>query len=73
MLGRNGVRIAGVDGNAEPAEVGLDRRAVAQVLEPLAGGDLDALLLLLDVRHYAPGVLIGTHETPAEGGRHPGI
>ena len=29
----------------------LDRRAVAQVLEPLFSGDPDALLLLLDVRH----------------------
>ena len=29
----------------------LTRRAVAQVLEPLAGGDPDALLLLADVRH----------------------
>ena len=29
----------------------LDRRAVAQVLEPLVGGGADALLLLRDVRH----------------------
>ena len=29
----------------------FDRRAVAQILEPLTGSDPDALLLLLDVRH----------------------
>ena len=43
--------VAAVDRRLEPAEVGLDRRLVAQVLEPLPGGHLDALLLLLDVRH----------------------
>ena len=35
----------------EPLRQRLDRRAVAQVLQPLFGGDPDALLLLLDVRH----------------------
>jgi len=38
-------------GGAEPAGVGLDRRGVAEVLEPLVGCDPHALLLLLDVRH----------------------
>src|SRR6476646_8572299 len=45
------IGVATVDRRLEPAEVGLDRRLVAQVLEPLPGGYLDALLLLLDVRH----------------------
>ena len=39
------------DGALEPSRHRLDRRAVAQVLEPLAGGDAHPLLLLLDVRH----------------------
>ena len=39
------------DGSLEAPGQGLDRRAVPQVLEPLAGGAPDALLLLPDVRH----------------------
>ena len=39
------------NGGAQAARVRLDRRDVAQVLEPLMGGDADPLLLLLDVRH----------------------
>ena len=40
-----------IHGRAQAPRQRLDRRPVAQVLEPLAGGDTDALLLLLDVRH----------------------
>ena len=40
-----------LDGRLEALRQRLDRRAVAQVLEPLARGGADALLLLLDVRH----------------------
>src|SRR5688572_11065121 len=38
-------------GRLEPLVQRLRGRAVAQVLEPLAGGDVYAALLLLDVRH----------------------
>ncbi len=44
-------RVALGDRGLEPARERLDRRAVAQVLQPLRGRDPDALLLLLDVRH----------------------
>ena len=48
-LDRRGVAAFG--GGRETLRQRLDRRAVAEVLEPLLGGDPDALLLLLDVRH----------------------
>ena len=51
MLGGDGRLVAVGDRGLEPLREGLDRRAVAEVLEPLTAGDPDALLLLLDVRH----------------------
>src|SRR5262249_5770872 len=39
------------DGVLEPLRERLHRGAIAQVLKPLASGDLYALLLLADVRH----------------------
>ena len=40
----------------EPLRQRLDRRAVTEVLVPLADGNEDALLLLLDVRHLPSSV-----------------
>src|SRR6185503_10890143 len=51
MLRGDRVGVAGLDGGLEALGQRLDRRAVADVLVPLASGDPDALLLLLDVRH----------------------
>src|SRR3954447_2734983 len=51
VLGRHLLAIAVLDGGLEALRERLDRRSVAQVLEPLTGGRPDALLLLLDVRH----------------------
>jgi hypothetical protein len=45
------LRVAVRHGRLEPLRQRLDGGAVAEVLEPLAGGDPDALLLLSDVRH----------------------
>ena len=45
------VLVAVGDRRLEPLVERLGGRAVVQVLEPLAGGDRDAALLLLDVRH----------------------
>ena len=43
--------VAALDGRLEATEVGLDRRGVAAVLEPLALGAQDALLLRMNVGH----------------------
>ena len=51
MLGLDRVGVAVLDRRREPLRQRLDRRAVAQVLEPLVGGGTNALLLLPDVRH----------------------
>ena len=51
MLGGDPVLVALVDSCPEPLGQRLHGRAVAQVLEPLAGGDPDALLLLANVGH----------------------
>src|SRR5262245_65733803 len=51
VLGGDRVGVSGLDGDLEALGQRLDRRAVADVLVPLAAGDPDALLLLLDVRH----------------------
>jgi hypothetical protein len=51
VLGLDTLLLARGDGRFEPSRERLDRGAVAEVLEPLAGGGADALLLLLDVRH----------------------
>ena len=59
VLGRDASRVAGVDGGLEAPELGLDRRAVPQVLEPLPLADEDALLLLLDVRHCGANATTG--------------
>lgn len=45
VLGLGGVVVAAGDGGLEAVEVSLDARRVAPVLETLAGGALDALLL----------------------------
>src|SRR3954467_14280717 len=45
VLGLCGVGVAGGDRGLEPAEEGLDRRGVAAVLQALAFGPEDALLL----------------------------
>jgi hypothetical protein len=44
-------RLSVCDRCLEPPRQRLDGRSIAQVLEPLARGRADALLLLLDVRH----------------------
>ena len=51
MLGRDLLGIALADRRLEPAEVGLDRRGVTAILEPLALGAEDPLLLGGDVGH----------------------
>ena len=51
VIGGDLLGVALVDCLAEPAGERLDRRAVAQVLDPLAGSTADALLLLANVRH----------------------
>ena len=51
VLGLHALGLAGLDCRLETARERLHRRAVAKVLEPLAGGGANALLLLLDVRH----------------------
>ena len=51
LLGRRRVALRGRRGEALGER--LDRRLVAQVLEPLFGGGADALLLLLDIGHNA--------------------
>ena len=51
MLRGNAVGIAVGDGRLEALRQRLDRRAVTQILAPLALLDPDALALLLDVRH----------------------
>ena len=48
-------RVAARDGRLEAAEVGLDRGGVAAVLEPLALGAQDPLLLGVDVGHGVCG------------------
>ena len=48
---RDLVGVALLDSRREAPREGLDRRAVAQILEPLPRRGPDALLLLLDVRH----------------------
>src|SRR5207302_2220211 len=53
VLGGDRVVVAFGHGALQPAGERLDGRAEPQVLEPLFGGDPDALLLLLDVRHDA--------------------
>src|SRR5215218_6363303 len=64
MLFRHGRGVATVvERDLEPPKECLDRRAVAAVLEPLALGGSDALLLLLDVRHRG-------EEMPAIAGVH---
>jgi hypothetical protein len=45
VLGLGGVVVVAGDGGFEAVEVSLDARRVAPVLETLAGGALDALLL----------------------------
>ena len=51
VLGVGGLGLAGFDRGLEAAEVRLDRRRVAAVLEALALGAEDALLLGVDVGH----------------------
>jgi hypothetical protein len=51
MLGLDAFGVAVLDRPLEPLRERLDRRPVAEVLEPLARRRLDTLLLLLDVRH----------------------
>src|SRR6266567_3023007 len=51
MLRRGALVLAGRNRRLEPLRERLDRRAVAEILEPLACGRADALLLLADVRH----------------------
>jgi DNA polymerase III delta subunit len=51
VLARDEVGVARCDCGFEPLREGLDRGAVAQVLEALPRLDPHALLLLLDVRH----------------------
>jgi hypothetical protein len=51
MLARYLVGIAVGGGSLEALRERLDRRAVAEVLEALPRLNLDALFLLLDVRH----------------------
>ena len=51
VLGGDHARVAVGNGGLEPLGKRLDRRAVAEVLEPLTRRDSDTLLLLLDVRH----------------------
>jgi len=46
------VGVAVCDRIAQPPGERLHRRPVADVLEPILGGRADALLLLLDVRHF---------------------
>src|SRR5581483_344112 len=50
-VGLRGVALVALDGGGQAAEVGLDRRGVAAVLEPLALGAQDPLLLGCDVGH----------------------
>ena len=57
VLVRDLILVAGLDGSLQPPRDRLDRRAVAEVVQPVLGGGSDALLLLLDVRHLK--------ETPA--------
>ncbi len=57
VLADDALGVAVGDGRLEALRQGLDRRAVAEVLSPLPLLDQDALLLLLDVRHF--------EETPA--------
>jgi hypothetical protein len=45
VLGLRGLRVARGDRGLEPAEEGLDRRGVAAILEALALGPEDSLLL----------------------------
>jgi putative peptidoglycan lipid II flippase len=51
MLGGHALGVPLARGRLEPLRERLDRRAIAQVLEPLPRLDSNALLLLLDVRH----------------------
>ena len=51
MLGADRGLVALFDRRLEALEERLDRRAIAQVLEPLAARDVHTLLLLLVVRH----------------------
>lgn len=69
MGGANALCVAFVDGAAQPTGQRLHRRAVAQVLEPLASGTADALLLLLDVRHDVKNARIASGRHGTSGGR----
>jgi len=52
MLARNGATVPlGISRPGGPPKR-LDRRAVAEILEPLSRLDPNALALLLDVRHF---------------------
>src|SRR5439155_22731082 len=51
MLGDRTLLVALGNGSLQASRQRLDRRAVAQVLEPLASCGPDALFLLFDVRH----------------------
>jgi hypothetical protein len=51
VLGLDAGGVPVLCGGREALRQRLDRRALAQVLEPFLGGGADALLLLLDVRH----------------------
>jgi hypothetical protein len=59
-LGVDRCRVARLDGRGKPLCQRLDRRLVAQILEPLFSGGPDPLLLLFDVRHVV--------KTPATAG-----
>ena len=59
----DGLLVAVLDRRLEPLVERLGGRAVVQVLEPLAGGDGDAALLLFDVRHTEKKAPLGRPES----------